>query len=425
MRIGIVTLGCSKNSVDSEVLASNLLHSGFEVKHEYDKSDVVIINTCGFIADAKEQSIDTILTYGFLRKKRKIKKLIVMGCLSERYMKDLEIEIPEVDAWFGVLQWDEVVKYLNESFSQYELINRELSTPKHYAYLKISEGCDRTCSFCAIPMIRGKHISREMDSLIDEARLLAQKGVKELIVIAQDITTYGIDVYKKQMLAPLLESLVKIDGIEWIRLHYAYPSTFPDDVLELMAKEEKICKYIDIPFQHINEDILHKMRRGHKRDSIEDFVERTRKLMPNIAIRSTFIVGFPSETDDDFRELLDFIKSAKLDRVGAFTYSEEEGTTAAQLENSVSDEAKIERLEEFMAVQQEISWEKNQSFVGQKLKVIIDDFEDGVYIARTEFDSPEVDNIVLVSSEKPLNIGEFYTVSIISADYFELDAEVV
>ncbi len=422
MSVNIITLGCSKNTVDSEALAANIKNNGFKVEHEYNEGDTVIINTCGFINDAKEQSIDTILAYSQLKKKKKIKTLIVMGCLVERFKNELSKEISEVDAWFGVNDWDEILEFITKEKKQYSLIERELSTPSHYAYLKISEGCNRRCSFCAIPFIRGKHISRSIESLVDETKALAKKGVKELILIAQDITVYGLDLYQKQALAELIEKLSEINGIEWIRIHYAYPVMFPMEVLELMNTNTKLCKYIDIPLQHINDDLLKSMNRGHGKIETLELLDKIKSMVPDISLRSTFIVGFPGETPTQFKELIHFIKEFKFDRVGAFAYSEEEGTSAAELKDSVSSILKIRRLDELMAVQQEISLARNESFIGKSMKVIIDSFEDGIYYARTEFDSPEVDNQVLIETDQKLIIGDFYNVKIIGADYFDLEA---
>lgn len=425
MSVNIITLGCSKNTVDSEALAANILKNGISVEHEYNDGDTVIINTCGFINDAKEQSIDTILVYCELKKKKKIKTLIVMGCLVERFKNDLAKEISEVDAWFGVNDWNEILEFVTKDKKQYSLIDRELSNQSHYAFLKISEGCNRRCSFCAIPFIRGKHISRTIESLVEESEALAAKGVKELIIIAQDITVYGLDLYKKQSLAELIERLSEIKGIEWIRLHYAYPVMFPVEVLHLMNSNPKLCKYLDIPLQHISEALLNSMNRGHGKDDTIALLNQIKTIVPDISLRTTFIVGYPGETPSQFKELLEFIKEFKFDRVGAFPYSEEEGTSAAELKDSVSPILKMRRLDELMAIQQEISLERNELFIGKQLNVIIDSFEDGIYYARTEFDSPEVDNQVLIETDQELTIGNFYTVKITGADYFDLDAEIV
>lgn len=425
MSVNIITLGCSKNTVDSEALAANILKNGISVEHEYNTGDTIIINTCGFINDAKEQSVDTILAYCELKKKKKIKTLIVMGCLVERFKNDLSKEIKEVDAWFGVNDWNEILEFVTKDKKQYSLIDRELSNQSHYAYLKISEGCNRRCSFCAIPFIRGKHISRSIESLVEETKALAAKGVKELIIIAQDITVYGLDLYKKQALAELIERLSEVEGIEWIRLHYAYPVMFPVEVLYLMNSNPKLCKYLDIPLQHISDSLLNSMNRGHGKDDTIDLLKQIKTIVPDISLRTTFIVGYPGETPSQFKELLEFIKEFKFDRVGAFPYSEEEGTSAADLKDSVSSMLKMRRLDELMAIQQEISLERNELFIGKQLKVMVDSFEDGIYYARSEFDSPEVDNQVLIETDQELTIGNFYTVKITGADYFDLDAEIV
>ncbi|MDD2413521.1 MAG: 30S ribosomal protein S12 methylthiotransferase RimO [Bacteroidales bacterium] len=425
MKINIITLGCSKNTVDSEVLASNFSKNGHFVEHEYTDGDVVIINTCGFINDAKEQSVDTILAFATLKKKKKIKQLIVIGCLVERYKADLAKEITEVDAWFGVHEWDDIIRFISQNSAEYTLVDRDLNTPKHYAYLKISEGCNRSCSFCAIPFIRGKHESRSIESLYEEALNLASKGVKELILIAQDITVYGLDLYNKQMLPELVEKLSEIVEIKWIRLHYAYPLKFPTKILEMMNTNPKLCKYLDIPLQHISDHLLESMNRGHDQKVTKDLIEQIKTRVPDIAIRTTFIVGYPGETENDFKDLLNFVSESKFDRLGAFPYSDEEGTAAALLKDDVSLDTKMERMNEIMALQQEISLEKNLSFIGKEMVVIIDELEEGIYFARTEFDSPDVDNQVLIETTNELKIGEFYKVKITGADYFDLDAEVI
>lgn len=425
MKINIITLGCSKNTVDSEVLASNFTKNGHFVEHEYTDGDVIIINTCGFINDAKEQSIDTILAYSVLKKKNKIKQLIVIGCLVERYRDELFKEISEVDAWFGVHEWDDIIRFISQNSTEYSLIDRDLSTPKHYAYLKISEGCNRTCSFCAIPSIRGKHESRSIESLYEETLKLASKGVKELILIAQDITVYGLDLYKKQMLPELIEKLSEIEQIKWIRLHYAYPVMFPTQILGMMNNNPKLCKYLDIPLQHITNSILKSMNRGHDQIMTQNLIQEIKTIVPDIAIRTTFIVGYPGETESDFQDLLDFVSESKFERLGAFPYSEEGGTPAASLNDDVSLDTKMERMNKIMALQQEISLKNNLAFIGKELEVIIDEFEEGIYYARTEFDSPDVDNLVLIETTDELKIGEFYKVKITGADYFDLDAEVM
>lgn len=424
MKINIITLGCSKNTVDSEVLASNFAQNGLQVEHEYTDGEVLIINTCGFINDAKEQSVDTILAFASLKKKKKIKQLIVIGCLVERYKEDLSKELTEVDAWFGVHEWKEILAFITKNSAEYSLIDRDLSTPKHYAYLKISEGCNRRCSFCAIPFIRGNHESRSIESLFEEASNLALKGVKELIIIAQDITVYGLDLYKKQMLPELIKKLTEIEQIKWIRLHYAYPVMFPTEILDMMNHNPKLCKYLDIPLQHISDDILKSMNRGHDEKETRNLISLIKTTVPEIAIRTTFIVGYPGETQEQFQNLLDYVSETQFDRLGAFPYSEEEGTSAASLKDDVSSIEKMKRMDEIMALQQEISLEKNMLLIGKEMEVVIDEYEEGIYYARTEFDSPEVDNQVLIETTQELKIGEFYKVKITGADYFDLDAEV-
>ena len=425
--LNIVTLGCSKNKVDSEHLAA-LLNNTYKIVHDSDeKSDVVIINTCGFIGDAKEESIDTILEYAELRKANKIKKLYVMGCLSERYKKELRKEIHEVDAFFGVEPVQHVAAdILKSDFHADYCCDRVLSTPSHYAYLKISEGCNRHCAFCAIPLIRGDHKSVPMENLIKEAKNLAKKGVKELILIAQDLTYYGYDLDGKSHIVELVQKLTEIDGIEWIRLHYGYPLGFPVELLELMRDNKKICHYIDLPLQHISTPILKAMRRGVTREQTIEFVKKVRSYVPDIAFRSTFIVGFPGETEEQFNELIDFIKEARFERAGVFAYSAEEGTPAYELEDDVPEEVKKARVDKFMDVQQDISLEINQKRLGRTEKVLIDRTEGGYYVGRTQYDSPEVDDEVLISmKDNDLQIGSFVNVKIIQADYFDCYGEVI
>ena len=425
--LNIVTLGCSKNKVDSEHLAA-LLNNTYKIVHDSDeKSDVVIINTCGFIGDAKEESIDTILEYAELRKANKIKKLYVMGCLSERYKKELRKEIHEVDAFFGVEPVQHVAAdILKSDFHADYCCDRVLSTPSHYAYLKISEGCNRHCAFCAIPLIRGDHKSVPMESLIKEAENLAKKGVKELILIAQDLTYYGYDIDGKSHIVELVQKLTEIDGIEWIRLHYGDPLGFPVELLELMRDNPKICHYIDLPLQHISTPILKAMRRGVTREQTIEFVKKVRSYVPDIAFRSTFIVGFPGETEEQFNELIDFIKEARFERAGVFAYSAEEGTPAYELEDDVPEEVKKARVDKFMDFQQDISLEINQKRLGRTEKVLIDRTEGGYYVGRTQYDSPEVDDEVLISmKDNKLEIGTFVNVKIIQADYFDCYGEVI
>lgn len=429
-KINVITMGCSKNLVDSEHLMAQLKANKIKVMHEQDEEDydAVIINTCGFIADAKEESIDMILDAVEAKKEGQVKQVFVMGCLSERYKNELPAEITDVDGYFGATDAD--IKRITESIGvdyKNELVGeRVITTPSHYAYLKISEGCDRTCAFCAIPKIRGKHKSVDMNLLLREAKSLAAKGVKELILIAQDLVLYGIDIYKKQALSDLLKELVKINGIEWIRLHYTYPNKFPLDVLDLMNKEAKITKYVDIPLQHINSRILKKMRRNHDSETTRQLVKDMRDRVPGIAIRTTFIVGFPGETDKDFEELKQFVIDSKFDRMGVFTYSPEENTTAFDLDDNVPEEVKLARKEELMEIQQNISLEINQGKLGNTYKTIIDRMEDQFYVGRTEFDSPEVDNEVLIDIDScDLEIGAFYQVKINRVESFDLYGEIL
>lgn len=422
-KINIVSLGCSKNLVDSEVLMGQLEANRFDVRHDeqIDRSDAVVINTCGFINDAKQESIDTILEYIRAKEEGRIGNLYVMGCLSERYIKDLQVEIPDVDRYFGVNNIKEIVSELGGDY-KFDLVGeRQLTTPSHYAYLKISEGCDRRCTFCAIPSIRGKHVSRPEGEIIAEARRLAAKGVKELMLIAQDLTYYGIDLYRENRFAPLLEALAGIKAIEWIRLHYTYPAGFPLGILPLIKEHSNICNYIDMPIQHINNRILSLMQRGHTREGTWQLLEKIRKDLPGVALRTTLIVGFPGETDEEFRELVEFVRNFKFERLGVFTYSHEEGTTAFKLKDSVPEKIKQQRLEELMNVQQEISYELNREKVGKTFKTIIDRKEGDHYIGRTEFDSPEVDNEVIIpAGNGHLMQGQFYPVFIEKADYFDL-----
>ena len=437
--INIVTLGCSKNRVDSERLAASLSHR-YDVVHESEKkSDIVIINTCGFIGDAKEESIDTILEYAELRRAKKIKKLYVIGCLSQRYRKDLQEEIHEVDGFYGVESVQLIAKDIlkNEELNSatQQLSNsvtldynheRVLSTPSHYAYLKISEGCNRRCAFCAIPLIRGEHVSVPMEDLLKEANLLAHKGVKELILIAQDLTYYGRDIDGQYHIVDLVKRLLEIKEFEWIRLHYGYPQGFPDELLDLMNNEPRICNYIDLPLQHISTPILKNMRRGVDKEQTINFVTNARNRVPGIAFRTTFIVGFPGETEEQFKELCDFVKEMKFERAGVFAYSPEEGTPAYEMEDDVPEEVKQERVDTIMAIQQNISLETNEKRVGAVEKVLIDRIEGDYYIGRTQYDSPEVDDEILISvDEAELNIGDFVNVKLVKADYFDLYGNVI
>ncbi len=439
-KVNIVTLGCSKNKVDSERLAA-ILNEKYDIVHDSDKkSDIVIINTCGFIGDAKEESIDTILEYAELRKNNKIKKLYVMGCLSQRYRNDLQEEIHEVDGFFGVesvqLIASQILKFSDSQilrFSDSQILRfsdsynheRLLSTPSHYAYLKISEGCNRRCAFCAIPLIRGEHVSVPMDDLLKEARLLADKGVKELILIAQDLTYYGRDIDGQYHIVELVKRLLEIKKFEWIRLHYGYPQGFPDELFDMMNNEPRICNYIDLPLQHISTPILKNMRRGVDKEQTINFVKNARNRVPGIAFRTTFIVGFPGETEEQFEELCDFVKEMKFERAGVFAYSPEEGTPAYEMEDDVPEEVKQERVDTIMAIQQNISLETNENRVGTIEKVLIDRIEGDYYIGRTQYDSPEVDDEILISTdEAELNVGDFVNVKLVKADYFDLYGEV-
>ena len=424
--LNIVTLGCSKNKVDSEHLAALLEHN-YLIHHDSDKrSDVVIINTCGFIGDAQEESVDTILEYAELRKQGKIKKLYVTGCLSQRFKKDLQKEIHEVDGFYGVESVNLIAAdILKETPKEDYCIHRVLSTPRHYAYLKISEGCNRRCAFCAIPLIRGGHVSVPMDHLIEEARQLAKQGVKELILIAQDLTYYGHDIDGKSHIVELVKALCDIDGFEWIRLHYGYPLGFPDELLDLMRENPKICHYIDLPLQHVSTHILKDMRRGVDREQTIGFVKNVRKHVPDIAFRTTFIVGFPGETEGDFEELCQFIKDMRFERAGVFAFSPEEGTPAYEMPDDVPDEVKQERVDKLMEIQQNISLEINAERVGKVEKVLIDRLEGEYYVGRSQYDSPEVDDEILIPANQALRIGVFYLVRITQADYFDCYGEVL
>ncbi|MBR3608377.1 MAG: 30S ribosomal protein S12 methylthiotransferase RimO [Bacteroidales bacterium] len=422
-RIDIITLGCSKNLVDSEKLIRQFKELGYEVYHDSDnvKGEIVIINTCGFIGDAKEESINMILNFCQAKKARKIKRLYVMGCLSQRYASELIEEIPEVDGFFGKFDWENIVKEVGGEYNQALANSRVLTTPSHYAYLKIGEGCNRTCAYCAIPIITGKYKSRTIEDLVEEAQGLAAMGVKELQLIAQDLTYYGLDIYKSYQLPKLVEELSKVEGIEWIRLHYAYPAHFPYELLPVMAQNNKVCKYLDIALQHISDNMLTRMHRNVTKQQTYQLIERIRKEVPGIHLRTTLMVGFPGETEEDFAELMEFVKYARFERMGAFTYSEEEGTYSAEnYTDDIPEEVKQKRLDTLMALQSEISAEINAQKEGEELRVIIDREEEDYYIGRTQFDSPEVDPEVLISKDKTLNIGEFYTVKITSSSNYEL-----
>lgn len=419
----MVTLGCSKNVYDSEVLMGQLKAGGKEVVHEKE-GNIVVINTCGFINNAKEESINTILDYVQQKEAGLVDKVFVMGCLSERYKPDLEKEIPDVDQYFGTSELPALLKVLGADY-KHELIGERLTTtPKNYAYLKISEGCDRPCSFCAIPLMRGAHISTPIEDLVTEAEKLAAKGVKELILIAQDITYYGLDLYKKRALADLLRALVKVEGIEWIRIHYAFPTGFPIDVLEVMKTEPKICNYLDIPLQHISDKILTSMKRGTTQEKTTKLLNKFREAVPEMAIRTTLIVGYPGETEEDFQALKDFVKAMRFDRLGCFTYSHEENTTAYELADDVPEEVKLQRANEIMELQSQISWELNQAKVGKIFRCLIDRKEGNYFVGRTEYDSPDVDNEVLIDAKKHyVKIGDFTDVKIIEAADYDLYGE--
>lgn len=422
-RINVVTLGCSKNVYDSEVLMGQLRASAKEVVHE-GEGNVVVINTCGFIANAKEESVNTILEYVQKKEAGQVDKVFVTGCLSERYKPDLQKEIPNVDQYFGTSELPNLLKALGADYRHELLGERLTTTPKNYAYLKIAEGCDRPCSFCAIPLMRGKHRSKPMEILVDEAEKLAAKGVKELILIAQDLTYYGLDLYKKRNLAELLQKLAKVSGIEWIRLHYAFPTGFPMDVLEVMRTEPKVCNYIDIPLQHISDKILKSMRRGTTQAKTTQLLQEFRKAVPEMAIRTTLIVGYPGETEADFETLKDWVKAMRFERLGCFTYSHEEDTHAFRLDDDVPENIKQQRANEIMEIQSLISWELNQEKIGKSYRCLIDRKEGNYFVGRTEFDSPDVDNEVLVDASKHyLKQGEFVMLRITDAADFDLYGE--
>ena len=427
--IDIITLGCSKNLVDSEKLMRQLEANGYKVTHDSPRpqGEIAVINTCGFIGDAKEESINMILEFCEAKEEGRLKKLYVMGCLSERYLKELEVEIPQVDKFYGKFNWNELLADLGKAYQPEIAIERTLTTPKHYAYLKISEGCDRSCAYCAIPIITGKHVSRPMEEIIKEVELLVSEGVKEFQVIAQELTYYGVDLYKSQKLPELIERIAQVPGVEWVRLHYAYPTHFPEDLFRVMRENNNVCKYMDIALQHVSDNMLTKMRRHVTKAETYALIEKFRKEVPGINLRTTLMVGFPGETDEDFQELKEFVQKARFDRMGAFAYSEEEGTYAAETyEDSISSEVKQARLDELMTIQQGISAELSAAKVGQELKVIIDRKEGEYYIGRTQFDSPEVDPEVLIKSEgKRLFTGHFYRVLITDADDFDLYGKIV
>ena len=427
--VDIITLGCSKNLVDSERLMHRFAEAGYKVRHDPEKvsSEFVVVNTCGFIGDAKEESIEMILQMVEAKKAHKIHHLYVMGCLSQRYREELETEIPEVDKFYGKFNWKGLLQDLGKAYHEELHIERTLTTPKHYAYLKISEGCDRKCSYCAIPIITGRHVSRPIEEILDEVRYLVSNGVKEFQVIAQELTYYGVDLYKKQMLPELVERISDIPGVEWIRLHYAYPAHFPTDLFRVMRERDNVCKYMDIALQHISDNMLNKMRRHVSKAETYELIEKFRREVPGIHLRTTLMVGHPGEAEEDFEELKEFVKKVRFDRMGAFAYSEEEGTFAAkEYEDSISHEVKQQRLDELMALQQEIAGELSQTKIGKEFKVIIDRKEGDYYIGRTQFDSPEVDPEVLIKADDEyLKIGEFYKVKITAADDFDLYASIL
>ncbi len=425
--INVITLGCSKNTYDSEILMGQLKNNGAVVNHESDdeSSDIVIINTCGFIENAKQESIDTILQQVENKKNGLIKKVYVTGCLSERYKEDLQNEISEVDKFFGTNNLKELLEELKFDYKKQLLNQRKLTTPRHYAHLKISEGCNRKCSFCAIPQMRGKHISKKIEDIVDEASELAKKGIKEILLIAQDLSYYGVDIYKKRKLYDLLVELSKVDGIEWIRLHYVYPTGFPSNVIELINKNEKICSYIDMPLQHINDKILKSMRRSTTKKRTNELIKKIRKSKSNISIRTTVIVGYPGETNEIFNELKSWVMESKFERLGVFKYSHEEDTHAYNLIDDVDQEEKQRRYDEIMSIQKDISLSINKNKIGSEIKVLIDRFENGFYYARTEFDSPEVDNEVIIRNAEFLRVGSFTKVKIVDADYYDLFAEII
>src|SRR5687767_11210917 len=426
-KVNIITLGCSKNMVDSEVLSGQLLANEIDVVHENKRSDhnIVVVNTCGFIEKAKEESINTILEQVELKNRGRLDKVYVTGCLSHRYRDDLEKEIPGVDAWFGTMELPLILKQFEADYKTELIGERLLATPQHYAYLKISEGCNRTCSFCAIPLMRGQHVSRTIEDLVREAEGLVRMGVKEVMLIAQELTYYGLDIYKKRMLPDLLNRLADIKGLEWIRLHYAYPSKFPLEILDTMRQRENICNYLDMPLQHASDNMLKAMRRQITRSEMNDLIAAIRDKVPGICLRTTLIAGFPGETADDVEELKSFLQQHRFDRVGIFSYSHEENTGAYELEDNIPQELKEDRAREIMEVQQEISLQKNQDKIGRTFKVIVDKKEAGRYLGRTEFDSVEVDNEVIVQSKTKLSIGQFVNVRITRAFDYDIEGEVV
>lgn len=426
-KVNVITLGCSKNTVDSEVMMGQLSHGGIDVVHESQKDDfdVVIINTCGFIDKAKEESINTILQFAEAKNKGWIEKLYVTGCLSQRYKENLEEEIKEVDGYFGTMDLPLLLNRFEVDYKKELIGERVLSMDTHSAYLKISEGCNRKCTFCAIPLMRGFHKSRTIESLVEETKNLAKKGVKEIILIAQELTYYGLDIYKRKALVELIQALSKVEGVEWIRLHYAYPAQFPYEILDEIRDNPKVCKYLDIPIQHVSDKVLNDMKRNTTKQYTVDLIHKIREVVPKIAVRTTLLTGFPTESQEDFQELVDFIQEMKFDRLGVFTYSHEENTGAYKYEDAITEEEKNRRQQLLMEIQSDISYELNQAKIGQTYKVLIDKIEGGNYIGRSEFDSPEVDNEVIIHTEKHLRLGDFVQAKIIAATEFDLEAELV
>lgn len=426
-KVNVITLGCSKNTVDSEVMMGQLSHGGIDVVHESQKDDfdVVIINTCGFIDKAKEESINTILQFAEAKNKGWIEKLYVTGCLSQRYKENLEEEIKEVDGYFGTMDLPLLLNRFEVDYKKELIGERVLSMDTHSAYLKISEGCNRKCTFCAIPLMRGLHKSRTIESLVEETKNLAKKGVKEIILIAQELTYYGLDIYKRKALVELIQALSKVEGVEWIRLHYAYPAQFPYEILDEIRDNPKVCKYLDIPIQHVSDKVLNDMKRNTTKQYTVDLIHKIREVVPKIAVRTTLLTGFPTESQEDFQELVDFIQEMKFDRLGVFTYSHEENTGAYKYVDAITEEEKNRRQQLLMEIQSDISYELNQAKIGQTYKVLIDKIEGGNYIGRSEFDSPEVDNEVIIHTEKHLRLGDFVQAKIIAATEFDLEAELV
>lgn len=427
-RVNVITLGCSKNLVDSERVLKLFEDAGFDACHEasHKKGDIVVINTCGFIGDAKEESIETILQYVEAKKEKRITALYVMGCLSQRYGKELKVEIPEVDKWYGKFDWNDLIDDVTKTHHSTVQYDRVITTPSHYAYIKIAEGCNRYCAFCAIPLITGRFTSRSIEDISDEVKSLVRRGVKEFNIIAQDLSSYGIDLYGEMRLPQLVETLAKIDGVKWIRLHYAYPAQFPMELLDVMARYDNVCKYIDIALQHISNQVLSNMRRHITSEDTRKLIAEMRHRVPGLHIRTTLMVGFPGEGDNEFNELLDFVKEQKFERMGAFAYCEEDDTYAAKhFNDDIPEEIKQNRLSKLMAIQEQIALESNESKIGQTLRVIIDKEETDYYIGRTQWDSPEVDPEVLVKKDKPLEVGDFYDVQILEAMPFDLIASVI